>query len=196
MIDYTSQYDDEKLMQQVKAGNMFAFDALYMKYSKRLYKFVFSILKSQEDSKNIVQEGFLQLWEKRSSVKKDVSVKSFIFTIAYHSAVAVLREKAKESKYLDYLKTLQHPEEEPEDIEQQYTDMVRQVEVIINSLPARQKEIYLLNKVQKLKYKEIAERLNISVNTVETLMSRSLKTIREKIGKPTLSVLLFTSLFI
>ena len=59
-------YSDEKLMQEIKADNMFAFDILYKKYSKRIYKFAYSLLKSQEESENIVQDVFLNLWENRN----------------------------------------------------------------------------------------------------------------------------------
>ena len=52
-------YSDEELMQEIKAGNMFAFDTLYKKYCKRVYKFGYSILKSTEDSENLTQDIFL-----------------------------------------------------------------------------------------------------------------------------------------
>jgi hypothetical protein len=64
-------YSDEELMQEIKADNMFAFDVLYKKYNKRLYKFGYSILKSQEDAENLIQDVYLNLWENRYKVEKD-----------------------------------------------------------------------------------------------------------------------------
>ena len=75
---------DERLMQEIKADNMFAFDMLYKKYSKRLYKFAYYILKSPEESENIVQDVFLSLWENRNKVEKDSSVKYYVFTLKHH----------------------------------------------------------------------------------------------------------------
>jgi len=63
-------------------------------------------------------------------------------------------------------------------------------------LPPRQKEVYMLHRVEGLKYNEIAERLNISVNTIENHMSRALKTIREKLGNYSLIAMLFWHLFV
>jgi len=187
---------DEKLMQEIKAGNMFAFDVLYKKYSKRLYKFAYSILKSSEESENIVQDVFLNLWENRHKVEKDSSVKYYVFTIAYNSAISIIRKKTRESQFIEYLKSLQDLNQEPVNIELEYNELTDKLNDIINHLPDRQKEVYLLHRVEGLKYQEIAERLNISVNTIENHMSRALKTIRAKLGNYSLIAVLFWFLFV
>jgi RNA polymerase sigma-70 factor (ECF subfamily) len=187
---------DEKLMQEIKADNMFAFDVLYKKYSKRLYKFAYSILKSSEESENIVQDVFLNLWEHRNNVEKNSSIKYYVFTIAYNSAISILRKKASESQFIEYLKSLQDLNQEPVNIEIEYNELTDKLNNIINHLPERQKEVYLLHKSEGLKYQEIADRLNISVNTVENHMSRALKAIREKLGNYSLTALLIWYLFV
>jgi DNA-directed RNA polymerase specialized sigma24 family protein len=63
-------YRDETLMQEIKVGNMFAFDKWYKAYSRKLYQFAFSLLKSKEESENIVQDVFLKLWENRNRMRK------------------------------------------------------------------------------------------------------------------------------
>lgn len=188
-------YSDAELMQEIKADNMFAFDILYKKYSRRLYKFGFSIIKSQEETENLIQDVFLCLWENRHKVEKDSSVKSYVFTIAYNSAISIIRKKAKESQFIEYLNSLQETNEEPINVELEYKELANKLDEIINALPQRQKEVYLLHRVEGLKYSEIAERLNISVNTIENHMSRALKTIREKIGNYSLVAILFSFLF-
>jgi RNA polymerase sigma-70 factor (family 1) len=184
-------YSDEELMQEIKADNMFAFDILYKKYSNRLYKFGYSIIKSQEETENLIQDVFLSLWENRNKVVKDSSIKSFLFTIAYNSAISILRKKIKESAFIEHLMSLQEINVEPVNVELEYNDLTKKLDEIINELPQRQKEVYMLHKVEGLKYSEIAERLNISVNTIETHMSRALKTIREKLGNYSLLAILF-----
>ena len=72
---------------------MFAFDVLYKKYSKRLYKFGYSILKSQEETENLIQNVFLNLWENRNNVEKNSSIKYYLFTIAYNSAISTIGRK-------------------------------------------------------------------------------------------------------
>jgi RNA polymerase sigma-70 factor (ECF subfamily) len=189
-------YNDEELMQEIKADNMFAFDALYKKYSKRLYKFGYSILKSQEEAENLIQDVYLNLWENRYKVEKDSSIKSYLFTIAYNSAITIIRKKARESEFVEYLKTLQEISEEPVNMAFEYNELTNKLEEIIKALPQRQKEVYLLHRVEGLKYNEIAERLNISMNTIENHMSRALKTIRKKLGNYSLIAILFCYLFV
>jgi RNA polymerase sigma-70 factor (family 1) len=188
--------NDEQLMKEIKADNKFAFDTLYKQYSKKLFKFGYSILKSTEETENLLQDVFLNLWENRQKVEKDASVKSYIFTIAYNSAISILRKKSKESQFIEYLESIQDTNMEPCDLDIEYKELSIKLDDIINELPQRQKEVYLLHKIDGLKYSEIAERLNISVNTIENHMSRALKTIRMKLGKYTLITILFWYLFV
>ena len=195
MKDFTL-YSDEELMREIKADNMFAFDVLYKKYSKKLYNFGYSILKSQEEAENLIQDVYLNLWENRYQVEKDSSIKYYLFTIAYNSAISIIRKKARESEFIEYLKSLQEINEEPVNVELEYNELTNKLDEIIKALPQRQKEVYLLHKVEGLKYKEIAERLNISENTIENHMSRALKIIREKLGNYSLIAILFWYLFV
>ena len=189
-------YRDEELMQEIKADNMIAFDILYKKYSKRLYKFGFSILKSQEEAENLIQDVFLNLWENRDKVVKDSSIKYYLFTIAYNSAISIIRKKVRETHFIEKLKLLQEIYEKPVNIEFEYNELTNKLDDIINKLPQRQKEVYLLHRVEGLKYFEIAERLHISVNTIENHMSRALKTIRKKLGNYSLIAILYWYLFL
>ena len=189
-------YSDEELMREIKADNMFAFDLIYKKYSKKLYKFGYSLLKSHEETENLVQDVFLNLWENRNKVEKDSSIKSYIFAITYNSAISILRKKAMESKFVEYLKSLQIINEKPVNMELEYTELTNKINEIVYALPQRQKEVYLLHKVEALKYSEIAVLLDISVNTIENHMSRALKTIRKKLGNYSLIAILFLHLFV
>jgi RNA polymerase sigma-70 factor (ECF subfamily) len=191
-----SKYTDGELMQEIKAGNMLAFDELYRKYSKRLYKFTYSILKTKEEVENITQDVFLNLWLNREKVEKNSSVKYYIFTIAYNSAISIIRKKIKDLSFIEYVKTLQDVFQEPPDLQIEYKELDEKLNEIINGLPDQQKKVYLLNRVDGLKYSEIADRLNISINTVENHISRALKKIREKLGNYSLFVILFYYLFV
>lgn len=186
-------YSDEKLMQEIKADNMFAFDTLYKLYSKKLYQFSYSILKSKEESENIVQEVFLKMWENRTNIEKDSSIKSYLFSIAYHSTITVIRKKIRDNHFIEYLKSSQEIFEEPE-IEYEYKELTEKLHEIVSHLPKRQKEVYLLHREEGLAYKDIAVKLLISVNTIENHMSIALKHIRSKLGKYSLITSLFISL--
>jgi RNA polymerase sigma-70 factor (ECF subfamily) len=186
---------DEKLMREIKANNMLAFDSLYKNYSKKLYQFAYSILKSREESENIVQEVFLKLWENRKRVENDSVIKSYLFSIAYNSIITLVRKKIKDDQFIEYLKSLQETYEEP-DLEFEYKELTGKIHKIVSQLPLRQKEVYLLHKEEGLSYKDIAVNLHISVNTVENHMSRALKTIRVKLSNCSILTALFLFLFV
>lgn len=187
--------DDARLMREIRAGNMLAFDTMYNSYSKKIYKFAYSILKSREESENIVQDTFMKLWEKRENVEKDSSVKSYLFTIAYNSTIDLIRKKIKDDQFIEYLKSIQVTYENP-DIDYEYKELTEKLHKVIEQLPLRQKEVYLLYSEEGLSYQKIAEKLHISVNTVENHMSRALKNIRAKMDAYTLISLLFLYLFV
>lgn len=191
-----AKYSDAELMRKIREDNMFAFDELYVRYSKRVFSFAFSIIKSVEESENILQDVFLNLWEKRHNVEKDSSVKYYIFTIAYNSAISIIRKKARDAQFFDYLNSLQELYQDPPSLELEYSELTKTLNNIIDHLPQRQKDIYNLHKVEGLKYHEIAQRLSISVNTIETHMSRALKTIKENLGKSSLLAMLFYFLYV
>jgi RNA polymerase sigma-70 factor (ECF subfamily) len=186
---------DGYLMLEIKAGNMLAFDALYKKYSARIYKFAFSILKLPEEAENIVQDVFLNLWINRDKVDSVSSVRYYVFSIAYHSSISVMRKRLKESQFLDELMRQQDLTQESPALQAEYRELEEKLNEVVNALPGRQKEVYLLHRVEGLKYAEIAERLGISVNTIENHMSRALRTIREKLGDYSLLAMLFWFLF-
>lgn len=169
-------------MKGIKSDNIFAFHMLYEKYSRKVFRFVYSMLKSVEDSENIVQDVFMNIWINRHRVDKDSSVKSYLFTITYNASVSVIRKKVKETEFLEYLSALPLQEFDPVNNEVEYNDLLVRIDTIVNELPARQKEIFRLHKFEGLKYHEISDRLNISVNTIENHMSCALKTIRKRLG--------------
>lgn len=189
-------YSDEELVKEIKADNMLAFDVMYKKYCRRVYKFGYSILKSSEESENLTQDVFLNLWENRHRIENNSSIKSYIFTITYNSAISIIRKRAKEFEFYEYLKTQQQINEQPVNIELEYNELKNKLDEIIERLPPRQREIYLLHRVEGLKYQAIAKRLNISVNTVENHMSYSLRSIREKLGNYSLAAIIFWNLFV
>lgn len=176
-------YSDDNLMQKIKEGNMFAFDALYRKYVKKLYKFAYSLVKSHEEAENVIQEVFLNLWISRNKIEKNSSVKSYIFKLTHNSAISIIRKKVRDAKFIEYIKSIQEPSSDSIASQIEYSEMNKRLNKIIDELPGRQREVFTLHRIEGLKYCEISNRLNISMNTIENHMSRALKTILKKVGK-------------
>jgi RNA polymerase sigma-70 factor (ECF subfamily) len=188
--------DDEKLLvSKLRNNEVKSFDLLFEKYSAKLYRFSFTLLKNHEDSKEIVQETFFRVWDKRREIDSSKSFKSFLFTISYHLIIDQLRLKLKDQEYRKFLKEYFKTEEVKIDSVTDYETLNRQISAVIEGLPVKRKQIFIMSREQGLSHKEIAGQLNISVKTVENQINLALKLIKLRFGNDIFPVMLFLSLY-
>ena len=183
---------DVKLLSE---GDMKAFDRLFYKYGNRLYSFAFGYLKVKEDSEGLVQDIFLKIWQQRTKLNNNQSFYSYLFTVARNHILNTIRQKAIDKKFQDYVLKNEFSAD-LNDEEDNFEALQSKLNKYIEQLPSMRKNVFILGKVEGLSYKEIASKLNISVKTVETHMSLSLKFLRENLKENTFSAMLFVSLFL
>ena len=128
-----------------------------------------------DDAKNIVHEVFLSVWEKFENFPEGTSYKSYLYTAVKNKSLNFIRDK-KKHVILDDLGD-QGPIEENLTLET--AELEKEIEMALQSLPEKCREVFELNRQEGLKYAEIAEKLNISIKTVEAQMSKSLAIMRE-----------------
>jgi RNA polymerase sigma-70 factor (ECF subfamily) len=131
-------------------------------------------------AEEIVQDFFVKLWEKREQISIETSVKNYFFrSVKNYSLNFIQHNKTKivhEQKLLSEIKTSYSDDNNyPE------PDLLDKIEESIKSLPEKRREIFRLSRQEGLKYQEIAQKLNISIKTVETQMSLAIKTLRDKL---------------
>lgn len=177
-------------------GDEEVIDEIYSLYHKKIFNFAFSILKDEDAALDIIQETFIKLWEQRKSLKKDANLKAYIYTIAKNAVLSTFRKHATEEKYLDYLKgkTLSNSSGSEEMTE--YKFLEEQYEVLLQQLPEKRREIFVLSRKQGLSNKEIAEHKGISIKTVEAQISKALTFFKANIDLCGIFWGLFSSLFI
>lgn len=186
-----------ELLTRLKKGDVLAFDLVYELYSHKLFSFVFRILKNEAEADDIVQEVFVKIWESRHKLEDYKLLNSYIFTIAYNNSIDLIRKRINNAKYLEHLKNSAIINVTPNVISQiEFNELNIQSEKLIENLPTRQKQVYLLHREEGLTYPEIAERLGISKNTVENHMVKALKYLRENMDNSLLINMLFVSLFL
>ncbi len=187
---------NELIVKQFTMGDMSAFDSIYSVFNPKLQKFVFTLVKTEADTEEIVQEVFVKIWENREKLKNYASFESYLFTIAYNSTVSLLRKRIKEIRYIDYVKSVQLEIEGTDtDVDFNQDEICEKLNLLIEEMPSRQCEVFKMKHFQNLSYREIAEHLNISVNTVENHMVKAHKYLKEKLGKDYFVILLFLNLF-
>ncbi len=174
---------DRSLIEEVKKGSYLAFDKLFTKYGEQLFCFIYSMLKSSDDAKEIVQEVFVKVWEKRQTLNEDLSFKSFLFSIAYNDVISGFRKKASERKYLEHLSWDSNELAISPDLEVEYKMLSEQIDEIVGTMPAKRRGVFMLSRFEGLSHAEISAKLNISPKTVENHISISLRTLRTELGE-------------
>jgi len=191
------EIQDKELVKRLRADDMSAFDTVYRLYSKRVFRFAISLLKNREDAEEIVQEVFFRVWEKRERLREHLSFRSYLFTITYNTSISLIRKRVRENAWLNSVKELQQPVDgRTPGMEMEYAELEEKVKRTIEELPVRQREIFLLSREEGLSYKEIAERLGISVNTVENHMVKALRFLRDHLCDLSLMLMLYCYLFL
>ena len=184
-----------KLISRLRNSDVKAFDQLFRNYSRNLYRFAFSLLKNKDDAEGIVQEVFLRVWNKRADIDSNRSFKSWLFTISYNLIIDELRLRLKEKEYLNHLEKFFNTQDIITENEADYNLLKTQIDEVMEKLPDKRKVIYRLSRVEGLSNKEIAEKLNLSVKTVENQINLALKFLKFSLGKDLLAATLFISLF-
>lgn len=187
--------DDRLLVSEFLKGNVKSFDSLHEKYSERLYGFAFKLLKNKEDALDTVQETFLRVWQKRKELDEDKSFKAFLFTISYNIIMDQLRKRLSDHNYLEFLKKNFKIEQVTSENAADFNILEKQIQSFIGDLPLRRQEIYRLSREKGLSNKEIAEKLNISVKTVEAQINLAVKFLKSMISDGSLPAILFLALF-
>lgn len=156
-------------------------EGIFKTYYKSLCNIVFRIVRDKEAAEDVVQEMFLKIWKKRNEITIETSLKSYLFRAASNAAINYLhaekRNKIKE--------TLSLKETANSNVDESYkfneTELESLINQALNNLPPKCKAIFLLSRLEGLKYQEIAERLCISIKTVENQMGIALKKLREEL---------------
>lgn len=187
----TQQGEDYLLIRQFKDGDHHSFKKLYQKYAPKLYGFSKKYLSSSEEAEEIVQEVFLRLWEKKQNIDESQSFSSYIIQAAKHRIFNGFRKKVNEQAYLDFLIYADQSSTNFTDMEVDYREIKHKAEKAISAMPPKRQEIFRLSRESGLKNREIADKLHISIKTVENQMSQALKFLRDELSEYQMIILIF-----
>jgi RNA polymerase sigma-70 factor (ECF subfamily) len=180
MSDRQSMDHENKLFHQIKKGDEKSFELLFKTYYAPLCLFATKYTKNEKDSEEIVQNFFVKLWEKKSQININTSLKSYLFSaVRNHCFNHLKHQKIKLNYQTDLFNTLNH--EIKTDQYFMEIGLMKKIDSCIQALPKRRREIFLLSREQGLKYREIADQLGLSIKTVEAQMGHALKELRKQL---------------
>ncbi len=191
LSDFMKQIEDREYVKSLKNDNSAAFDALFKKYSERIYAFSLSISKEAYIAEEITQIVFIKIWEKRALINEYLSFKSFVFSVTYNEIISWLRKENSEKGKVSAFVNFSAYQSNETDTTVEFNSLISLANQIIEDLPERRREIFKLSREQGLTNKEIARILDLSVKTVENQMTSALKVLKEKLGSDELLGILF-----
>lgn len=164
-----------------------AFEYLFEQFFSPLTVYATYYIDSVDVCEDIVQDFFFKIWKNRKTLVIKSSVRNFLITSVKHSCIDYLRKKETESHYIDY--QIAH---ENCFVEEVYTtkELEQIISAALNKLPSNMRDVFELNRFHDLTYKEIAEKYGLSIKTIESYMTKSLKILRVEL-KDYLPILFF-----
>ena len=185
----------DKVIAELAKDNEGPLEELFNYYYPRLYNFSRSFLKIEDGIDDILQEVFVKIWQNRKSIKNSATFNSYIFTITRNLLLNELRSRLNKQKIKEEVSKLSVAPEYSLMEQIEYKDLKEKVDNIVNELPKRQKEIFVLSRTQGLSHKEIAEKLKISTKTVEYHISLAVRFLKDELNGLGLVFLLYFYLF-
>lgn len=170
--------EERSLILRLIEGDEDAFCELYATYKNRLIYFAMRFLKSREYAEDVFQDVFTVVWQSRRFINPDASFSSYLYTIMRNRILNQLRNAANEEKLKESIlsQALDYTEDTKREV--MLNDLKSLISHALQQLTPRQREIFEMSREAQLSHKEIADKLGISVNTVQEHISISLKLIR------------------
>lgn len=174
--------NEQVVLRQLMLGDVDAFRCVYEGYEARVHVFAYRLTKSRDLAAEIVQEVFIRLWEKRAQIDPEKSFGGYIKTITFNHTLNMLKKAARDQALQQkiYL-NMQGLRSNASDVvlEKELARVYRQA---VDSLSPQKKLVYQLSREEELNYEQIAERLNLSRNTVRNHMVEALRSIRTQVS--------------
>ncbi len=169
------------LFEEVKKGNNNAFEYLFKQYYRRLCGYAVRFIEDRDTIEDIIQECFIKIWDKKEALKS-VSISSLLFAMVRNGCLDYLKHVTVVERHsIKYLAAIEGEERlyhadfsfDPE-YATLYQELEEQIHAVIDGLPSRCKDVFVLSRFEGLKNREIAEKLQISVKAVENHISKAL----------------------
>lgn len=170
MTDTLTLYDDH------------AFEQMFKSHYKALHSYASVMLRDEDTAEEIVQSMFLKFWEKRSLLNVQTSIKAYLYKCVHNDSLNYLKHQTIKTKYQDYALYTMNDHHEPASSRVELTELESRLHEALKELPEQCRTIFQMSRFEELKYREIADRLGLSVKTIENQMGKALRILRLKLA--------------
>lgn len=184
IIKNFTHYSDQELLVFLQQKNEQALTELYNRYYAPLCHKAFQRIPSNPAVEEIVQDVFLNLWIKAASLDVTGNVKAYLYATLRNKILYELRTEQTRIFYTEKLKQVTEQQENAQELQAIYAKETEDhINEIISTLSPQCKEAFVLNRYEHLSYKEVADRMHISVNTVEKHIAKALRILKSRLNE-------------
>ena len=176
------QIPDSEILLAIRQGNERVYETVFRKHYQALCNYACGILKDMDDAEEVVQSIFLKLWEQRESIEINVSLKSYLYRAVHNTCLNRLKHLKIQDTYRQYVGDYL---EETFDSATEIMDKVElenRIENALEKLPEQCKIIFKMSRFEELKYQEIANKLGLSIKTIENQIGKALRIMRMELS--------------
>ena len=174
-------YDEERLIELLRSGDQLAYTEIYNRYKFILHSHAWNKVRNKEEAQDVLQEVFTNLWLKRETLRADTNLSGYLYSAVRNRILDYFAHNQVKLKYVNNIKP-DLIQDVPTDHRIRENQLKALIEKEIAELPPRTREVFELSRNQHLTYREIAERLGTSEETVKKQVAGALRVLRLKLG--------------
>ncbi|MBK9255138.1 MAG: RNA polymerase sigma-70 factor [Saprospiraceae bacterium] len=189
-VKHKDMNDKIKQIQEVKSVDNSTFEQLFTDHYDALYRYCQTMVKDQNDTEDIIQSVFMDLWNDRQKLVIHTSIKAYLFKAIYFKCMNKIKHDKVAFKYSNTVLNAENTTATDTLIIQEIAAKITET---IESLPEQCRKIFSMSRMDGLRYNEIAEKLNLSPKTIENQIGKALKTMRVALSEY-IQIIVFTIL--
>jgi len=177
------EYSESTVINLLREGNGQAFEQVFRLYFKSLHSYAYTFMKDDELAEEIVQNIFCRIWEKRSQLKIEGSLKAYLYRSVHNESLNYLKQQKNRANLQVYYGGREKEAFAQASEKIMVTELETHIQQALKELPEQCRTIFQMSRFEQLKYQQIADQLNLSVKTIENQMGKALKILRVKLAE-------------
>jgi RNA polymerase sigma-70 factor, ECF subfamily len=171
-------FSEKQVLETLRQGSESAYEMIFRTYYQPLCRYAYSFLQDKEEAEEVVQAAFITLWEKRTALAIETSLKSYLYRMIRNSCLNVIKHAKVKQQHVVHEMAVAEVSHESVSQKVHAAELEIKITEAMKTLPEQCRLVFQLSRFEELKYQEIADQLQISVKTVENHMGKALKLMR------------------
>ncbi|CCH51229.1 RNA polymerase sigma-H factor AltName: Full=Sigma-30 [Fibrisoma limi BUZ 3] len=177
------QLSDQEILSAIQLGDERMFEAVFRQHYNPLCQYGYSFLKDWDDTEEVVQAVFMVIWEKRDALEINTSLKSYLYRAVHNRCLNRIKHLAVQAEHRNQVEAdVTHSYEAPAQV-LMANELSERLHDAIQLLPEQCRLIFMMSRFEELKYQEIADRLGLSIKTVENQIGKALRILRTELAE-------------